>query len=157
MTSKGGQFTTLNNELKKQKLLTAARTQQCLLGRVSSIWTFKVILNIGCFHSLSFQPNWRWQITMWWQYKSLWGINLRVQRHDWYCCISFFYFHLVMWTSFFPHKNEKLECKLMLSPAFWAISYAQKHKPIRKIPGDPVVRTPSFHCWGSGFNPWSGN
>lgn len=52
-----GQFTTLNNELKKQKLLTAARTQQCLLGRVSPIRTFKVILNTGCFLSLSFQPN----------------------------------------------------------------------------------------------------
>lgn len=47
-----GQFTTLNNELRKQKLLTAARTQQCLFRRVSPIRTFKVILNIGCFHSL---------------------------------------------------------------------------------------------------------
>lgn len=47
-----GQFTTLNNELRKQKLLTAARTQQCLFRRVSLIRTFKVILNIGCFHSL---------------------------------------------------------------------------------------------------------
>lgn len=47
-----GQFTTMNNELRKQKLLTAARTQQCLFRRVSPIRTFKVILNIGCFHSL---------------------------------------------------------------------------------------------------------
>ena len=47
-----GQFTTMNNELRKQKLLTAARTQQCLFRRVSPLRTFKVILNIGCFHSL---------------------------------------------------------------------------------------------------------
>ena len=25
------------------------------------------------------------------------------------------------------------------------------------FPGSPVVRTPSFHCQGHGFNPWSGN
>ena len=23
--------------------------------------------------------------------------------------------------------------------------------------GGPVVRTPSFHCRGHGFDPWSGN
>ena len=26
----------------------------------------------------------------------------------------------------------------------------------RDFPGGPVVRTPRFHCRGSGFNPWSG-
>ena len=26
-----------------------------------------------------------------------------------------------------------------------------------EFPGGPVVRTPSFHCRGYGFDPWSGN
>ena len=26
-----------------------------------------------------------------------------------------------------------------------------------KFPGAPVVRAQCFHCWGPGFNPWSGN
>ena len=25
------------------------------------------------------------------------------------------------------------------------------------FPGSPVVRAPRFHCWGHGFDPWSGN
>ena len=25
------------------------------------------------------------------------------------------------------------------------------------FPGGPVVKTPSFHCRGLGFDPWSGN
>ena len=25
------------------------------------------------------------------------------------------------------------------------------------FPGDPVVKTPRFHCRGHGFDPWSGN
>ena len=24
------------------------------------------------------------------------------------------------------------------------------------FPGGPVVKTPRFHCWGHGFDPWSG-
>ena len=27
----------------------------------------------------------------------------------------------------------------------------------QEFPGPPVVRTPCFHCWGPGFDPWSGN
>ena len=27
----------------------------------------------------------------------------------------------------------------------------------RQFPGGPVVRTPRFHCWGPGFDPWSEN
>ena len=27
----------------------------------------------------------------------------------------------------------------------------------RDFPGGPVVKTPSFHCKGRGFDPWSGN
>ena len=26
-----------------------------------------------------------------------------------------------------------------------------------EFPGDPVFRTPCFHCQGPGFNPWLGN
>ena len=26
----------------------------------------------------------------------------------------------------------------------------------RDFPGGPVVKPPSFHCRGHGFNPWSG-
>lgn len=29
-------------------------------------------------------------------------------------------------------------------------------KPSREFPDSPVVRTLGLHCWGSGFNPWSG-
>ena len=28
---------------------------------------------------------------------------------------------------------------------------------LRDFPGAPVVKTPSFHYRGHGFNPWSGN
>ena len=28
---------------------------------------------------------------------------------------------------------------------------------VGKFPDSPVVRTPCFHCWGPGFNPWTGN
>ena len=28
---------------------------------------------------------------------------------------------------------------------------------LQGIPWRPVVRTPHFHCRGSGFHPWSGN
>ena len=28
---------------------------------------------------------------------------------------------------------------------------------IREFPGGPVVRSPSFHCQGLRFDPWSGN
>ena len=27
----------------------------------------------------------------------------------------------------------------------------------RHFPGSPVPKTPSFHCRGDGFDPWSGN
>ena len=36
-------------------------------------------------------------------------------------------------------------------------TYNWKVKNCRDFPGSPVVRTPSFHCWGPGFNLWSGN
>ena len=32
-----------------------------------------------------------------------------------------------------------------------------KISPGWEFPGSPVVRTPRFHCWGPGFDPWSGN
>ena len=30
-------------------------------------------------------------------------------------------------------------------------------KQSQEFVGDPVVRTLCFHCWGPGFDPWSGN
>ena len=46
---------------------------------------------------------------------------------------------------------------ILLSATFWE----ERDKVILKVnwefPGGPVVRTPSFHCWGRGFSPWSGN
>ena len=27
---------------------------------------------------------------------------------------------------------------------------------VQDFPGTPVVKTPSFHCRGHGFDPWSG-
>ena len=42
----------------------------------------------------------------------------------------------------------------------WKVCYrgstADLRKQKREFPGGPVVRTPCFHCWGPGFNPWSG-
>ena len=35
--------------------------------------------------------------------------------------------------------------------------YIKKKKKCREFPGDPVVRTLSFHCKGCSFNSWSGN
>ena len=31
----------------------------------------------------------------------------------------------------------------------------KKYLP-RDFPGGPVIKTPHFHCWGHGFNPWWG-
>ena len=33
----------------------------------------------------------------------------------------------------------------------------QKLQVRGEFPGGPVVRTLCFHCWGPGFNPWSGS
>ena len=33
----------------------------------------------------------------------------------------------------------------------------KKKNRCREFPGGPVVRTPRFHCWGAGFNLWSGD
>ena len=34
--------------------------------------------------------------------------------------------------------------------------FVKKHTR-RNFPGGPVVKIPSFHCKGHGFDPWSGN
>ena len=93
-------------------------------------------------------------------HRVIWGINLGVQRNDWYCCNRFssISVYLVMWTSFLSHKNEKLEFNSCWAPSFWAVSYHQRF-PAREFSGSPVVRTPRFrfHCQGPGFDPWLGN
>ena len=44
---------------------------------------------------------------------------------------------------------------------YWDIIDIQHHISLRytvwEFPGDPMVKTLSFHCWETGFNLWSGN
>ena len=35
--------------------------------------------------------------------------------------------------------------------------YLKYTKNSWEFPGGPVVKTLCFHCWGRGFNTWSGN
>ena len=39
----------------------------------------------------------------------------------------------------------------------WATELNWKIFKYQDFPGRPVVKTLSFHCWGHGFDPWSGN
>ena len=38
-----------------------------------------------------------------------------------------------------------------------AVSREGKNSEVGELPGDPVVRTPRFHCHGPGFAPWLAN
>ena len=46
-------------------------------------------------------------------------------------------------------ENECGECRQTMGLVL--------NKPLREFPGGPVVRTLHFHCWGPGFDHWSGN
>ena len=42
------------------------------------------------------------------------------------------------------------------SPSHWTAREFPTIFVMQDFPGCPVVRTPRFHCWGPGFDPWQG-
>ena len=59
-------------------------------------------------------------------------------------------------------KTKSLHRSLTSVPALELDSCAPQNRTIKRkggkeFPGAPVFETSCFHCWGSGFNPWSGS